>query len=42
MGIYLEPMFGLMGVDFGWGFDKLDHMGLKPGFVTSFTIGQQF
>jgi len=36
------PMFGLMGVDFGWGFDKLDHMDQKPGFLTSFTIGQQF
>ena len=36
------PMFGLMGLDFGWGFDELDHMGQKPGFVTSFTIGQQF
>ena len=36
------PMFGLMGVDFGWGFDELDHMEQKPGFVTSFTIGQQF
>ena len=43
MGVRIfMPMFGLMGVDFGWGFDKLDHMGLKPGFVTSFTIGQQF
>ena len=31
-----------VGVDFGWGFDELDHMGQKPGFVTSFTIGQQF
>ncbi len=43
MGVRIfMPMFGLMGVDFGWGFDKLDHMGVKPGFVTSFTIGQQF
>tara|TARA_B100000674_G_scaffold497283_1_gene530425 strand:+ start:1097 stop:3589 length:2493 start_codon:yes stop_codon:yes gene_type:complete len=35
------PMFGLMGVDFGYGFDPL-YNGQKPGLVTSFTIGQQF
>ena len=36
------PMFGVMGVDFGYGFDEIDHTGEKPGWVPQFTIGQQF
>ncbi len=36
------PMFGIMGVDFGYGFDKLDHTGIKSGWQPQFTIGQQF
>ena len=36
------PMFGMMGVDFGYGFDSLDHTGIKSGWQPQFTIGQQF
>ena len=36
------PMFGMMGVDFGYGFDVLDHTGIKSGWQPQFTIGQQF
>jgi outer membrane protein insertion porin family len=38
------PMFGLLGIDWGYGFDEVP--GLKPGSVSGgqfhFTLGQQF
>ena len=37
------PMFGLLGVDFGYGFDPYPGSGLEPsGWNTHFIIGQQF
>ena len=36
------PMFGLIGVDFGYGFDYLDRKNDISGLVTQLTIGQQF
>lgn len=37
------PMFGLLGVDFGYGFDNIPGKGLDPsGWNTHFIIGQQF
>ena len=36
------PMFGLIGVDFGYGFDYLDQKNDISGLVTQLTIGQQF
>lgn len=37
------PMFGLLGVDFGYGFDNIPGSGLEPsGWNTHFIIGQQF
>ncbi|MDZ7846581.1 MAG: hypothetical protein U5L96_07330 [Owenweeksia sp.] len=37
------PMFGLLGVDFGYGFDDTpNNIGVPSGFQTHFTIGQQF
>lgn len=37
------PMFGLLGVDFGYGFDPFPSSGLEPsGWRTHFIIGQQF
>ncbi|MDR9441212.1 MAG: outer membrane protein assembly factor BamA [Schleiferiaceae bacterium] len=37
------PMFGLLGVDFGYGFDPLpNNPGTPSGWQTHFMIGQQF
>ncbi len=37
------PMFGLLGVDFGYGYDATPNFpGTRSGFQTHFTIGQQF
>ena len=36
------PMFGLIGVDFGYGFDYLEQKGDISRLVTQLTIGQQF
>ena len=36
------PMFGILGVDFGHGFDNIPGYTTKSGWQTHFTIGQQF
>ncbi len=36
------PAFGLLGIDFGHGFDSLTPGGVKNGWETHFIIGQQF
>ena len=36
------PMFGILGVDFGHGFDNIPGYNVKSGWQTHFTIGQQF
>jgi len=36
------PMFGVIGLDFGYGFDNVDQTGERSGWVPQFTIGQQF
>lgn len=36
------PAFGLLGIDFGHGFDPLPGQPLKNGWETHFIIGQQF
>ena len=36
------PMFGILGVDFGHGFDPIPGSTIKSGWQTHFTIGQQF
>ena len=36
------PMFGIIGLDFGYGFDNVDQTGDRSGWVPQFTIGQQF
>ncbi len=36
------PMFGILGVDFGHGFDNIPLSDTKSGWQTHFTIGQQF
>ena len=38
----LMPDFGLLGIDFGHGFDKLPGQTQKNGWETHFIIGQQF
>lgn len=38
--VYL-PMFGLLGVDWGWGFDK-DQTGIRGGSQFHFILGQEF
>lgn len=35
------PMFGLLGVDWGWGFDK-DQTGVRGGSQFHFILGQEF
>ena len=43
MGIRIfMPMFGILGVDFGHGFDNIPGYNTKSGWQTHFTIGQQF
>ena len=43
MGIRIfMPMFGLLGFDFGYGYDPLPGSLEKSGWQTHFTIGQQF
>ena len=43
MGIRIfMPMFGMLGVDFGHGFDNKPGFTEKSGWQTHFTIGQQF
>ena len=36
------PMFGILGVDFGHGFDNIPGYPDKVGWQTHFSIGQQF
>tara|TARA_R110001583_G_scaffold85577_2_gene224342 strand:+ start:5908 stop:8508 length:2601 start_codon:yes stop_codon:yes gene_type:complete len=36
------PAFGLLGIDFGYGFDPLPGETVKSGWQTHFIIGQQF
>jgi len=36
------PMFGLLGIDFGYGFDKIPGRTEKGGWQTHFILGQQF
>ena len=36
------PAFGLLGIDFGYGFDPLPGQTIKNGWETHFIIGQQF
>ena len=36
------PMFGLLGIDFAYGFDNLPNSTVKSGWQTHFIIGQQF
>jgi len=36
------PMFGLLGIDFGYGFDNVPGTTKKGGFQTHFILGQQF
>jgi outer membrane protein insertion porin family len=36
------PAFGLLGIDFGHGFDALPGQTTKNGWETHFIIGQQF
>ena len=36
------PAFGLLGIDFGYGFDALPGMATPNGWETHFIIGQQF
>jgi len=36
------PAFGLLGIDFGYGFDALPGQTVKNGLETHFIIGQQF
>lgn len=36
------PMFGLLGVDLGYGFDPIGQYGSPSGWQTHFVIGQQF
>ncbi len=36
------PMFGLLGIDFGYGFDKEPGKNQISGFQTHFVLGQQF
>lgn len=36
------PMFGLLGIDFGYGFDKIPGTNQKGGWQTHFVLGQQF
>lgn len=36
------PMFGLLGVDLGYGFDPIGNIGTRSGWQTHFVIGQQF
>jgi len=36
------PAFGLLGIDFGYGFDAIPGMTTKNGWETHFIIGQQF
>jgi outer membrane protein insertion porin family len=43
LGIRLfMPAFGLLGIDFGHGFDPLPGQSVKHGWETHFIIGQQF
>ena len=36
------PMFGLLGIDFGYGFDNVPGSSTVSGWNTHFIIGQQF
>ena len=36
------PMFGLLGIDWGWGFDSYPGHPEPSGSQFHFTIGQQF
>jgi outer membrane protein insertion porin family len=39
---FFLPMFGLLGVDYGWGMDPLPPNNTPPGGQFHFMIGQQF
>ncbi|OED37303.1 hypothetical protein AB832_05180 [Flavobacteriaceae bacterium (ex Bugula neritina AB1)] len=36
------PAFGLLGIDFGYGFDPIPGQTVRNGWETHFIIGQQF
>jgi outer membrane protein insertion porin family len=36
------PAFGLLGIDFGYGFDNIPGTLEKSGWQTHFILGQQF
>ena len=36
------PMFGMLGIDFGYGFDNIPGTNQKGGWQTHFILGQQF
>jgi len=43
MGVRIfMPMFGLLGIDFGYGFDNIPGQPFPSGWNTHFIIGQQF
>ncbi len=43
MGVRIfMPMFGLLGIDFGYGFDNIPGLEIPSGWNTHFIIGQQF
>ncbi len=43
MGVRIfMPMFGLLGIDFGYGFDNIPGQAFPSGWNTHFIIGQQF
>lgn len=39
---FMLPMVGLMGIDWGYGFDRPDGSGTKGGSNIHFILGQQF
>lgn len=43
MGVRVSmPMFGMLGIDFGYGFDKVPGTPNRGGWQTHFILGQQF
>ena len=37
----MAPMLGMIGFDFGYGFDRRDVDGTPPGWITHFQFGPQ-